>query len=192
MNFNELEISPLAIEFFRDNQGYMQDLESCNRFLKKSCGIGAFFESTEQLDRFNAVIAKRENRVEEPGRRGYGDFQTNQNLALKTIRYILAKRDQKDFDLVIEPTCGKGSFILAALSELPTLRKITGVEIYRPYVWETKFKILAYFIQYKERAKPEIEIIHANVFDFDFEKLSKDTKNLKTLVVGTPPLGDQR
>jgi len=187
MNFKELEIPSIVVDFFRDNQESIQELESCNDFLKKICGIAIFFENTEQLCQFLSLISAKGNLVEEPSRREYGDFQTNQKLALNSVEYILSKTNQKSYDFVLEPTCGKGNFILAALSKIPDLKKIVGVEIYQPYVWETKFKVLEHFVKHMKRNKPEIEIIHANVFDFDFESLSRETKQLKTLVIGNPP-----
>lgn len=187
MNFKELEIPSIVVDFFRDNQESIQELESCNDFLKKICGIAIFFENTEQLCQFLSLISAKGNLVEEPSRREYGDFQTNQKLALNSVEYILSKTNQKSYDFVLEPTCGKGNFILAALSKIHDLKKIVGVEIYQPYVWETKFKVLEHFVKHMKRNKPEIEIIHANVFDFDFESLSRETKQLKTLVIGNPP-----
>lgn len=35
--------------------------------------------------------------------------------------------------------------------------------------------------------KPEIDIIHGNVFEYDYEQLAKSTSHLKTLVIGNPP-----
>ncbi len=185
MNFSQIEIPAAVIEFFSKHREHMRDVENGNAFIEKTCGMGDFFESTEQLAQCKAVISKRESRVEEPDRREYGDFQTNRNLALESVRYILSKRGQRDCDLLIEPSCGTGNFILAALCELPTLRRIIGLEIYKPYVWETKFKILAHLLQYERWI--EIEILHANAFDFDFEKLSQETRHLKTGVIGNPP-----
>ena len=41
--------------------------------------------------------------------------------------------------VVIEPTCGKGNFIIASLKNFDSISSIFGIEIYKPYVWETKF-----------------------------------------------------
>jgi len=66
-------------------------------------------------------------------------------------------------------------------------KKIVGVEIYKPYVWETKFKILNYFLANQTESKPEIDIIHGNAFEYSYANLAKATKHLKTLVIGNPP-----
>ena len=187
MNFKELDISFIVIEFFATNQQKFSDLAVCNGMLENECGRKTFFESADQLNQFIAVITEKSNLVEEPNRREYGDFQTSQELASKSAAYIKAISNFDSFDFILEPTCGKGNFIIAALKIFIDIKKIVGVEIYQPYVWETKFKILSYFLQNQNASKPEIEIIHANVFDFDFNRLSKETKQLKTVVIGNPP-----
>lgn len=62
-----------------------------------------------------------------------------------------------------------------------------GIEIYKPYVWETKFGILAHFIARKAQAKPDIDIIHHDFFAFDLKKIAASTKQLNTLIIGNPP-----
>ena len=39
----------------------------------------------------------------------------------------------------------------------------------------------------KHYAGPTIEIIHADIFEFHFQQLSKQTESLKTLIIGNPP-----
>ena len=188
MNLKELEISSEIFDFIKKNRSHFNNLKRANLFLKGSCGIINFFDTSNQLDDLRLLITEKENIIqEEPDRREYGDFQTNKNLALKSVQYILSMDTKVEFDYVVEPTCGKGSFILAALSQIETLKKVIGIEIYQPYIWKTKFKILEFYIQNPQRTKPEIEIIHANVFDFDFEKLSNETRDYTTLVIGNPP-----
>ena len=81
----------------------------------------------------------------------------------------------------------KRKLILASISKFKMLKKIVGVEIYKPYIWKTKFGILTYFLSNPDSNKPEIDIIHGNAFEFDYEALAKSTTNLKTLVIGNPP-----
>ena len=90
-------------------------------------------------------------------------------------------------EFIIEPTCGKGRFILAVLKQFKSIKKIVGIEIYLPYVWETKFGILDLFLNDKSLCKPEIEIIHEDIFNFDLESLDKENKHLNLLVIGNPP-----
>ena len=188
MNFKELEISSELFTFIENNRGHFNKLESCNLFLKKTCGIINFFDSSDQLADLRSFVAEKENLVQESNRREYGDFQTNKNLAFKALRYILSMHPEVNFDFMVEPTCGNGNFILAALSQIETLKKVTGIEIYQPHVWETKFKVLEFYIRNtQKKTRPDIEISHANVFDFDFETLSQETKSFTTLLIGNPP-----
>jgi len=123
--------------------------------------------------------------VEEPDRAEYGDFQTNLNLASKITRQLSLKNISPE--IVIEPTCGKGSFIIASLSNFKNIKKIFGVEIYKPYIWETKFSILDFFLSNPASKKPEITIVHCSVFDFDFKKISKQFSTDNLLIIGNPP-----
>ena len=187
MNFSEIEIPLNVIDFLKENKLESKSLAHTNRFLENTCGIAHFFDSDEHLIEFNELILQDVNLVNDPERREYGDFQTNSSLAFRSVEYILSGTANKEFDFILEPTCGKGSFIIAALEAIPGIKKLVGIEIYQPYVWETKFKVLEFFIKNNRRSVPNIEIIHANVFNYNFGKLSKETKQLKTLVIGNPP-----
>ncbi|MDD3738200.1 MAG: SAM-dependent methyltransferase [Lentimicrobiaceae bacterium] len=123
--------------------------------------------------------------VAESDRAEYGDFQTNIDLANNVAKH-LANREISP-EIVIEPTCGKGNFIIAALSNFKTIKKIFGIEIYKPYIWETKFGVLDYFLSNPNANKPEITIKHCNIFDFDLKNISKQFPNEKILVIGNPP-----
>lgn len=181
----ETHISDLVFEFFQKNQKSLLDFNKINSTIKEVSGINDFFANQEQANELLEKIKEHNSIVSEPDRREYGDFQTNQILAQKVVDYTFSK--SSDFEFVLEPTCGKGNFLLAAIKKSKKLKKVVGVEIYQPYVWETKFKILEYFISVKENTKPEIDIIHANAFEFSYEDLAKSTQNLKTLIIGNPP-----
>lgn len=187
MNFRELNIPFRVFEFLKQNYNHLTSLQSSNEFIQSNSGVLKFFDSIEQIEDIKEFVSESSTLVQEPNRREYGDFQTNKTLSLKSVQYILSKNSKTVFDFILEPTCGKGSFILAALSEIESLKKVVGIEIYQPYVWETKFKVLNFYLENPQRHKPEIEIIHTNVFDFDFNKLSKETNLLTTLVIGNPP-----
>ncbi len=187
MNFKELDITPVVIDYFAANHKELHDLQVCNNELETVCGIKTFFRNSDQLNQFITLITEKANLLEEPNRREYGDFQTNLELALNSVDYIKTISNTDSFEFILEPTCGKGNFIIATLRKLSEIKRIIGIEIYQPYIWETKFKILEFFLKNPSNSKPNIEIIHANVFDFDFESLSKETQKLQTLVIGNPP-----
>lgn len=181
----ETHISDSIFEFFQKNQKSLLDFTKVNSTIKEVSGINDFFPTQEQANELFEKIKEHNSIVSEPDRREYGDFQTNQFLAQRVVDYTFSKSN--DFEFVLEPTCGKGNFLLAAIKQSKKLKKVVGVEIYQPYVWETKFKILEYFISVKENTKPEIDIIHANAFEFSYEDLAKSTQDLKTLIIGNPP-----
>ncbi len=148
-------------------------------------GISSFFPTQSSANELLTQLTMENHLLSEPNRREYGDFQTNPVLASQVVAYTFSK--YTDFEFLLEPTCGKGNFILAAIEQLKSLKKVVGVEIYQPYVWETKFKLLTYFLNHPDHPKPAIDIIHANAFEFAYEALAQSTKALKTLVIGNPP-----
>lgn len=158
---------------------------AANERLFEAFGIHNFFFDQEEYGSFRETISLTKMIVSEPDRSEYGDFQTNLNLA-KSVTRFLKTRKQINPGLIIEPTCGKGNFIIAALSVFDQIETIIGVEIYKPYTWETKFNIIDFYISNPDRQKPEIEIFHFNVFDFDFvAQIGKFDKEV--LVLGNPP-----
>ncbi|MAL21668.1 hypothetical protein [Xanthomarina sp.] len=181
----ETHITDSTLEFFQKNLKTLFDFYQINNLVKKVSGINTFFTSQEEATELLEKLKENNSIVSEPNRREYGDFQTNENLSEQVAKYVFLK--QNGFEFILEPTCGKGNFILASIKQSNSLKKIVGVEIYQPYVWATKFKILDYYLTNKEINKPEIDIIHGNAFEFDYNQLAKSTSDLKTLVIGNPP-----
>lgn len=181
----ETHISNRVLKFFQRNQKSLSDFTRSNSIIKEASGINNFFSTQEQATELLQIIRNQSAIPPKPDRREYGDFQTNTLLAKEVTTYAFSKTG--DFEFVLEPTCGNGNFLLAALQQSSTLKKVVGVEVYQPYVWETKFKILNYFLSTKANLKPEIDIIHANAFEFSYKELAQSTLHLKTLVIGNPP-----
>ncbi len=185
MNSFEAYLTDYTIAFFRKNIEVLSDFLQINTLIRKTCGINNFFTSQKEANQLTEEITDRKWIASEPDRREYGDFQTNDTLARLVSRYAFSK--QQDFDFILEPTCGKGNFILATLRQSGSIKKIVGIEIYLPYVWETKFKIFTYFLEYKITSIPDIDIVHGNTFDYPYLELAESTKHLKTLIIGNPP-----
>ncbi len=184
MTIFEANISDLLIDFFKKNLKNINTIKQANQLLKEISGINLFFNTEKELTELKTKIERNISVVEEPDRRAYGDFQTNENLANNVTEYLQKIGISPEF--IVEPTCGKGRFILATLKRFKTIKKIVGIEIYYPYIWETKFGILELFLNEKATCKPEIEIIHADIFSFDLGGLAKEN-NSNTLVIGNPP-----
>ncbi len=107
----------------------------------------------------------------------YGDFQTPVELAMKVCQKLVELGVMPD--VIIEPTCGVGNFIEAALDSFKSANKIFGIEINPDYLEEIKAK--KKFI-YDER----IEIKYGDFFQFNWPSLIDESNN-KILVIGNLP-----
>jgi len=186
MSISKSYIPEIALGFLSTQVKHLSSLESANRFLMGVCGIRSFFINDDELNALKVVISDNLTLNDANDRREFGDYQTNVLLANKSVLSI-KELFSIDYEFVLEPTCGKGNFIIAALENIKTLSKIVGIEIYQPYVWETKFKVLSFYLKNPDRKIIDINIIHADVFSYDFKELSTDTQKLKTLIIGNPP-----
>jgi len=186
MRIFEANISLQVCTFLKDFLKSTSSFENANQKMFDASGINTFFENEDDFQGLKESVAiVTTSSVEEPDRAEYGDFQTNKDLANKIAKH-LAKRNISP-EIVIEPTCGKGNFIIASLSNFKEVKKIFGIEIYKPYVWETKFSILDFFLSNPESNKPEITITHYSIFDFNFKNISKQFPTEKLLIIGNPP-----
>ncbi|WP_421754183.1 N-6 DNA methylase [Croceimicrobium sp.] len=104
----------------------------------------------------------------------YGDFQTPQSLAEKAVS-VLCNTSNKPIS-VLEPTCGKGSFILAAANQIKSAKRIIGLDINKSYL--EHLRALS--------TNKKVEVIHSDFFCYDWEALLK-TLPEPILIVGNPP-----
>ncbi len=158
--------------------------ETANTVMLELSGINSFFALPDEFDIFLHHLEPREIISEDIHRREYGDFQTPLNLSKQICQYVLS--DGRQPKVLIEPTFGKGSFILSALQTFPSIRQVFGVEIYGPYYWQTKFALLEYFIENPERVRPRINLFVDDVFQFNFKRIVC-RKDEEILVLGNPP-----
>ncbi|OFX40358.1 MAG: hypothetical protein A2X08_10400 [Bacteroidetes bacterium GWA2_32_17] len=185
MKIFETNISYQVLVFLNEFLKNTTSFEIANQKMFDAFGIKHFFDNDDFHTLIKSLSLSNINLAEEPDRAEYGDFQTNKDLANKVAKH-LAKRNMSP-EIVIEPTCGKGNFIIASLSNFKAVKKVFGIEIYKPYVWETKFSILDFFLSNPDSHKPEITITHCNIFDFDFKNISKQFPTEKLLIIGNPP-----
>jgi hypothetical protein len=108
----------------------------------------------------------------------YGDWQTPIALA-EEVCSLLSSQGLKPAS-VIEPTLGKGTFLIAALKFFPTLTHAVGVEINQSYVK------LAEEAVSKTKASCKVDLIRANFFDVDWIKIIKQLPE-PILIIGNPP-----
>lgn len=185
MKVFEANITHQVSDFLNDNLKKITSFEKANQKMYDAFGIIHFFDNNEELQTLKEVLSIVNNIVEEPDRAEYGDFQTNSDLANKVTLHLASKNISPE--VVIEPTCGKGNFIIASLRNFDNIKNVFGVEIYKPYVWETKFNIVDFFLSNPKANKPQISIVHCNVFDFDFKTIAKEHSTNDLLVIGNPP-----
>ncbi|MCL2141731.1 MAG: hypothetical protein FWH46_02465 [Methanimicrococcus sp.] len=152
--------------------------------MKDKTGIVEFFEKKDDFVQLQQILKTNptvvaENRIE------YGDFQTDKQLAQSICHHLCDKNITPK--ILLEPTCGNGSFILSALKSFDSLQYIFGIEIQENYLWQLKFDLLKYFLKNITANKPQIKLYHCNVFDFDFQQIKKCINGQELLVIGNPP-----
>jgi hypothetical protein len=103
-----------------------------------------------------------------------GDFQTPDSLAARVVSLVSGLASMPT--TIVEPTCGEGSFIDAALQAFPSAI-IHGLEVQEQYIrtLERRFQLCPRFILHKE-----------NYFDFDWDGLIANMAK-PVWVIGNPP-----
>jgi len=177
-----LQVCTFLNNFFKNTLSF----ENANKKMLDAFGIKHFFENIDDFQELKESVSLVTMSLEEEvDRAEYGDFQTNKELAFEIVKQLFHNNILPE--IVIEPTCGKGNFIIASLSYFNSIKKLFGIEIYKPYVWETKFNILDFYLSNPNSHRPEIIIIHTSIFDFCFKHLSKQFPQEKLLIIGNPP-----
>jgi hypothetical protein len=178
-------ITPAVSSFLKEQLKQIDSFETANQTMCAQFGIVNFFANADELIELIESLPVQNQTVCHSERAEYGDFQTNPDLAGNVARLIIEKHICPD--TIIEPTCGKGNFILASLQHFRNVKTIYGIEIYKPYVWECKFNIIDFYLNHSQFHKADIFIIHDNVFDFDFRQIRQKHISENTLVIGNPP-----
>lgn len=101
----------------------------------------------------------------------FGDYQTPLHFCIKVCKYI--KDDVLEYspEAIVEPTCGTGNFISAALTVFDC-DKVYGLEINQKYVKEAQKKL------------PGANIVLGDVFDLTMHQLCTEEN---VLIIGNPP-----
>lgn len=108
----------------------------------------------------------------------FGDFQTPPELARKACE-ILTRLDFQPVT-IIEPTCGRGNFLLAALECFPAFTKAVGVDISPAYIAEVKS------IVESRNDNQRVEIIESDFFKTDWLNLLECSPE-PLLIITNPP-----
>lgn len=185
MKVFEANITYQVSDYLNNNLKSVVSVEKANQKMYEAFGFIHFFDNDEDLQILKEIVSISQNIVSEPDRAEYGDFQTNLDLANKVAFHLTTKNTFPE--IIVEPTCGKGNFIIASLRHFSNVKKIFGIEIYKPYVWESKFNIIDFYLNNPTENKPEISIIHSSVFDIDFKPIAKENPTQEILIIGNPP-----
>lgn len=108
----------------------------------------------------------------------FGDFQTPTELSLEAMKLLQSLG--YDFNSVIEPTCGKGSFLFAAISAYPNFKKALGLDINIEYTKIANAK------KEKFNRVEDITIERHDFFTYDWDKALSNLPE-PFLFVGNPP-----
>lgn len=108
----------------------------------------------------------------------YGDFQTPARLARKICAFLASKGVAPA--TVIEPTCGAGSLLIAALETFPQVRKAFGLELNSGYTDELISRLS------KTRHKGKTNVLCADFFSTDWDGILAACPD-HLLVLGNPP-----
>ena len=108
----------------------------------------------------------------------YGDFQTPLKLAESAVRAL--RRFKIKPKSVLEPTCGKGAFLLAAIKTYPEAMRFVGIDINKQYIYELQNQT------HLSQRRDVIDLQCGDFFCFDWRALLDDMPQ-PILIVGNPP-----
>lgn len=107
----------------------------------------------------------------------FGDFQTPNNLAKGICNLLLAEGINPKS--IIEPTCGRGSFLVNSIRTFSNKAEYLGIEINNNYLKIVKEKI-------NSLSDSKVTLINADFFQLDWKKILS-SKPEPILIIGNPP-----
>lgn len=103
----------------------------------------------------------------------FGDYQTPPAFCDVVCKYLINNGFAEQPQIILEPTCGKGHFITAALKHFKGARAY-GVDCNPSHAAQAK------------ASNPEAQILTANIFSVDVSDLCGKERN-NALIIGNPP-----
>ncbi len=107
----------------------------------------------------------------------FGDFQTPNNLARDVCKLLLSEGIGPKS--IIEPTCGKGSFLVNSIRTFSNKAEYLGIEINNNYLKIVKEKINSF-------DDSKVTLINADFFQLDWKRIFS-SKPEPILIIGNPP-----
>lgn len=168
------------------NQINNTDYTEANSIIRLACGIVDYFSSEKEKNEFVSIHEIDTGSVCED-RVSYGDWQTPMSLAERICDIHLSKYGSPD--VVVEPTCGLGAFVLSALDKFQDIKELYAIEINGRYTSELKLKILQKALDSPLRSHPDIYICNTDFFAFDFTYIIEKIKRMgwNMAIIGNPP-----
>ncbi len=120
-----------------------------------------------------AVAKKKSQRVAE-----FGDFQTPIELARRVAQHLASIGIAPNS--VVEPTCGKGSLLFAAIDQFPNVESALGLDINLRYVESVMENLQS------RRHAGSVRVLKQDFFDADWPTLLKGLPD-PLLIIGNPP-----
>jgi hypothetical protein len=166
----------------RDLIARCTSLRMANQTIHRLTGIREFLADPLALTSLSQLLAAPIPAPNASIDRQWGDFQTPLPLATQICHYLAELGTVPT--VIIEPTCGVGNFIYAALDTFPSARLIYGIEIQDQYQWALKLHLLAGALKGKP-ITTEIELHQDDIFMHRFPARVLRAENI--LILGNPP-----
>jgi len=121
----------------------------------------------------------RETHVRKSNRRvEFGDFQTPPDLANRICRFLFEQGVKPSS--IVEPTCGKGNLLAAALGQFPSAVRAVGVDINPEHVEHARGKLAT------RPYAAQVQVLQGDFFDVNWKEILDDLPD-PILVIGNPP-----
>lgn len=159
------------------------DIGELNETFRHETGILDFFKFQRDLEEFKRFL---DNNTISDKKQDLGDFQTPSHLTDKICEYLTNIGFMPD--IIFEPTCGEGNFVISAMKHFPSLRHVYCVELQSKYEWLFKLKMLNFC--FEQKVNVAIEFHRDNIFTHQISERFKnliDTQVQNLLILGNPP-----
>ena len=165
-----------SIYFLHENLNMVKDflrlkipIEKINDELEEKTNINHFFRSEAELHEFRDYLLGLLNKKkkEKKSKQDLGDFQTPIDFTNKICQYL--QNQNCNPEILLEPTCGEGNFIISALKIFSNLKKIYCVDLQPKYEWNFKLNIIN--LRSEQEFQAEIHFYRLNIFSSDFSEI---------------------
>ncbi|NHJ88079.1 MAG: hypothetical protein FK734_21620 [Asgard group archaeon] len=165
----------------------IEEVLSANKIIEEITTVKDFFTSQSKLNEFIDFAKKRHQlyKTAFSNNKGWGDVQTPQWFV--KIIYKILKQSNFSPDVILEPTFGDGSFLLASLAYSSNIKFLYGVEIQEKHIWRFLLQLIERMIIERKKLPTQIKIAQDNIFTHNFARELIDNQELKILIIGNPP-----